>query len=145
MISGIKLTDLSIVPGENGNVFHFMKKSDPCFVDFGEVYFSSIDRGAIRAWKLHTKMTLNVVIPQGKVLFNMKDLREGSPTFGKLQSVMLSQEPWQRLTVPPGIWFGFKGLGLSGNLVCNQADLSHDPREVMKRPLNEIGADWSLE
>ena len=143
MIHGVELTDLSMVAGESGAVHHFMRASDPLFVGFGEVYFSTIDREAIRAWKMHRRMTLNLVVPIGRVLFNFLDLREDSPSCGESSTFVLSRQPWQRLTVSPGIWFGFKGLDHGTNLICNQADLIHDHNEVMRKSLNAIEADWS--
>ena len=143
MIQGVELTDLSMVMGESGAVHHFMRASDPLFVGFGEVYFSTIDQEAVRAWKMHRRMTLNLVVPIGRVLFNFLDPREDSPSCGESSTFVLSRQPWQRLTVSPGIWFGFKGLEPGTNLICNQADLIHDPGEVMRKPLSAIEADWS--
>ena len=41
--------------------------------EFGEVYFSSIKPKSVKAWKLHKKMTLNIVVPVGKVRFALFD------------------------------------------------------------------------
>jgi dTDP-4-dehydrorhamnose 3,5-epimerase len=48
------------------------------------------------------------------------------------------------LTVPPGIWFGFKGISDDLNLICNVANMSHDPNEVMRKDIDEIKMDWSI-
>jgi dTDP-4-dehydrorhamnose 3,5-epimerase len=47
-----------------------------------------------------------------------------------------------RLTVPPGIWFGFKGLGHPISMLMNLANIAHDPSEVERKGLSEIAYKW---
>jgi dTDP-4-dehydrorhamnose 3,5-epimerase len=57
---------------------------------------------------------------------------------------ILGEGSLARLTVPPGIWFGFKGLGLGVSLVLNIADIPHEPTEAQTRSKEEFLYDWSL-
>tara|TARA_A100001015_G_scaffold199584_1_gene222845 strand:+ start:295 stop:732 length:438 start_codon:yes stop_codon:yes gene_type:complete len=143
MLEGMLKTDLKIIDSKTGSVMHVLKKSDDGFIEFGETYFSSISKNSIRAWKLHTKMTLNLVVPIGKILFCFYDKRIDSSTKNQKFKILLSNNPYFRLTVPPGIWFGFKGVGNSINLVCNISNIVHDPGEVLRKNLDEINIDWS--
>ena len=136
-------TNLKIISANTGSVFHAIKKSDPGFKAFGEVYFSSVKIDSIKAWKLHKEMTLNLVVPIGSVLFCFLDQREKSATFNKKFKIVMSQDPYFRLTIPPQIWFGFKGIGEGLNLICNMADIIHDPTEVLRKDVDEIKMEWS--
>ena len=49
MLEGMLKTDLNVITSENGAVMHGMKNIDNGFVDFGEVYFSTVEQGAIKA------------------------------------------------------------------------------------------------
>ena len=69
MIEGIFITELKILLSESGSVMHALRDGDSGYNEFGEIYFSTINKNAIKAWKLHKKMTLNLVVPIGKVLF----------------------------------------------------------------------------
>ena len=109
-----------------------------------EVYFSSVKKDIFKGWKLHKHMTLNLVVPVGEVLFCFKDERENSGTFNKTYQIKLSQDPYFRLTVPARIWFGFKGIEHGLNLICNVADIPHDPNEVLMREINEIKMDIDI-
>ena len=60
---------MKIINLEKGDVLHYLKNSSKNFNGFGEVYFSKIKPNAIKAWKLHKKMTLNLIVPMGKVQF----------------------------------------------------------------------------
>ena len=145
MLAGMIKTDLKIIEAESGSVLHALKKTDPGFQEFGEVYFSTVVKDAIKAWKLHQHMTLNLVVPVGEVVFCFLDLREKAETFNEIFKIVMSQDPYFRLTVPPGIWFGFKGVSDGLNLICNVADVAHNPNEVMRKKINEIEIDWTIE
>jgi dTDP-4-dehydrorhamnose 3,5-epimerase len=144
-IEGVIITPLKQIFHPKGNIYHGLKKADPGFKDFGEAYFSSITPGAIKAWKRHFKMTLNLVVPVGEVKFVLVDGRESSATYKAMMEVILSTENYKRLTVPPGVWMGFQGQGKALNLLLNVADIMHDPDEqenIEQLPL-DIVYHWS--
>ena len=143
MIDGITFTALDKIEADAGSVLHFIRNDDPGYIGFGEVYFSTVKKGAIKAWKMHKLMTLNLVVPVGEVFFVFVDQRKKSKTNGEIYKVRLSSNPYRRMTVPPGIWFGFMGLSSELNLLSNQADIVHDPQEVERKDLNAFQIDWS--
>ena len=142
IIDGVLLTPLRKIFHPQGDVFHGMKKSDAGYVDFGEAYFSTITQGEIKAWKKHLQMTLNLVVPVGKIRFILFDDRENSPTKGIFNEFILSLENYARLTIPPQIWMAFQGLD-EQNLLLNIADLEHSPDEIERKTLSEINYSWS--
>jgi dTDP-4-dehydrorhamnose 3,5-epimerase len=83
-------------------------------------------------------MTLNLIVPSGSVKFVFFD-----KTFKKLTSLVIGDENYSRITVPPGIWFGFMGVGPGLNLILNIADIEHDPNEVERMSQSELNFDWS--
>ena len=130
LMPGVKLTPLKIIALESGDVLHAAKISDAGFAGFGEAYFSNIKQDKIKAWKRHREMTLNLVVPVGEIKFVLYDDRTESSSCGKYFSVNLSLQNYQRLTVPPMVWMGFKGIGKGNNLLLNIASIPHDPQEV---------------
>ena len=143
MIEGIIETQLKVIPSVDGNVLHGIRSTDKSFVGFEEAYFSFINKDHVKAWKCHKKMTLNLIVPVGKVKFVFIDNREEPSSFKKIHTFNLSQNPYTRLTVPPYIWFGFKGLARQ-NLILNITNVVHDQKEVLRKKLNEIDFDWGL-
>ncbi|CAG0969536.1 MAG: dTDP-4-dehydrorhamnose 3,5-epimerase family protein [Candidatus Methanoperedens sp.] len=144
MIEGVSLTPLRIIPGEYGEVLHAMKCTDSTFAGFGEAYFSTIKKGAVKAWKRHRKMILNLVVPCGEIKFVLYDDRQDSSTCGKISEIILSRSNYQRLTVPSMIWMGFKGQGNGLNMLLNVSNIPHDPDEVDRQDgfENNICYDW---
>lgn len=135
-VEKILVTPLKRIPLEGGDVLHGMKCSDPGYVDFGEAYFSIIEAGAVKAWKRHLCMTLNFVVPVGSVQFVFLDGQ------GAIREEVVGVERYVRLTVPPGLWFGFKGLTAPYSLLMNVADIPHDPAEIERKGLEEIQFNW---
>ncbi len=138
LIDKVVTTPLNKINVEGGDVYHAMKKSDGVFEKFGEAYFSFIEEGYIKAWKKHKFMTLNLIVPIGKVQFVLYD--EYSDSF---HSEILSPRHYNRLTVPPNLWFGFKGLQKGKSMLLNIADIEHDPDEVERLNVNELEFNWS--
>jgi len=131
LIEGVSLTPLKIIPGENGGVMHALKVHESSFKGFGEAYFSFVNKGKVKGWKRHTRMTLNLIVPVGKIRFVLFDDRSDSKTKKQFNDLYLGPEvEYSRLTIPPGIWMAFQGAGNNQNLLLNIADIPHDPAEA---------------
>ena len=144
MIEGVELTPLKIISGDSGDVLHAMKRTESSFHGFGEAYFSTVNQGAIKAWKRHHEMTLNLVVPCGEIKLVLYDDRLDSPTQGNINELTLSLHNYQRLTVPPMVWLGFKGLSNGLNMLMNVSDIPHDPDEFDRIDAykNHINYQW---
>ena len=140
-LDDIIVTSLQRIPTFGGNVLHALKKSDAGFNEFGEVYFSWIENKCIKAWKCHQRMTLNLVVPVGKVNFVFHSVKEGK----SFRSEIIGDERYMRLTVPPGIWFGFQGITFERSLLMNIANITHDPEEVIHKKTSEFDYNWSVQ
>ena len=125
-----------------GNILHGIKKNDIGFTGFGEAYISTINTGEIKGWNRHKKMTLNLVVPFGEVIFVIYDDREKSTSKGNFFRVVLSPSNYQRLTIPPGLWIAFAGNGDTTNLILNVANMEHDSNEIDHLDLNRIDYTW---
>ena len=142
MIKDVVTTKLDIIDTLGGDVMHAMKESSVGYAGFGEVYFSQVDKGVIKAWKRHKKMTLNLAVPVGEIRFVLFDDREVSNT--QFQEIIISKGNYCRLTVPPMVWMGFQGLSESGSMLLNIADIEHDPDEVDRKEMSEINYNWNI-
>jgi len=135
IINDVQLTPLKIISGDAGDVMHALKKSEPSFQGFGEVYFSTVNNNAVKGWKKHRRMISNLVVPSGKIRFVLYDDRPASASFKVMQEVILSRDNYQRLTIPPGIWMAFQGRSDEPNMLLNIASIPHDPEETESLPL----------
>lgn len=133
----VLFTPLSIIPVPAGDVMHAMRRGSPGYTEFGEAYFSCLRPGAVKAWKRHRKMTLNLVVPAGQVSFAVVDGEGGAG-----RRYELGPASYGRLTVPPGLWVGFKSMSADLSMILNVADLEHDPSEEDRATPDRFAFDW---
>lgn len=145
MIEGVVITPLRQIPDERGKVMHMLRRDDPEFEQFGEVYFSMVYPQAIKAWQLHTAVTLNYAVVVGMIKLVLYDQRPGSSTHGQIQVIFAGEQNYVRVKIPPGIYTGFKGIGPVPAVVANCATLPHDPQESRRLdPLSDkIPYNWN--
>jgi dTDP-4-dehydrorhamnose 3,5-epimerase len=142
MIEGVIITQLSVMHAQGGDVLHAMKCSDLGYKNFGEAYFSTINPKAIKAWKRHKDMVLNIIVPVGSVRFILYKDRKNSVE--RFQEVILSRESnYVRLTIPPMVWFGFQGLDEKKSIILNIANIKHSSDEVEEKTLDKFEFNWN--
>ena len=144
-IQGVAFIPLERIPDERGTIYHMLRRTDPHFREFGEIYFTSIYRDVIKGWHRHRLMTLNYACIWGRVKLVLYDDREGSPTRGTLSERFLGPDDYSLAIVPPGIWTGLKGMAEVA-IVANCATHPHDPTltERIDPFAPEIDYDWSI-
>lgn len=125
------VTPLRIIAHPKGDILHAFKASEGSFQGFGEAYFSTIHAGDTKGWKKHLRMHMNLVVPVGSIAFHVHN-----EALGQTQAFTLNHDNYQRLTVPPGNWVAFQGLGDGLNMLLNIANLEHDPLEAINVDLS---------
>jgi len=145
-ILGVKLIPKKKIIDDRGGIFHMLRSDDPEFQKFGEIYFSKVHPGVIKAWHHHSRMTLNYLVVTGSIQLGLWDGRKDSPTYGKSQTLYLDEQNSQLAVVPHGVWNGFKGLGSSSSIVANCATDAHDPTEITRKAYDDksFGYDWAI-
>tara|TARA_B100001093_G_scaffold515289_1_gene591308 strand:- start:709 stop:1119 length:411 start_codon:yes stop_codon:yes gene_type:complete len=136
MIKKIQVTKLKTFKNINGNIFQGLKRNEVSYKRFGEIYFTYINYNKIKAWKYHSKMTLNLMVPLGEVRFVFIDKDH------QILKLDVSKKNYIRITVPPKIWFGFKGLARNTSLVVNLSNIMHDEKEVQNFSLDYFDYKW---
>lgn len=145
MIDGVQIIPKRRIPDERGTIFHMVSSKDDHFDRFGEIYFSTIYKDAIKGWHLHHEMSLNYVCIEGRIKLVIYDDRESSSTRGELMEIFLGPDDYSLVIVPPDVWNGFKGMTDPYAIVANCCTHAHDPRrsERLDPFENEIPYDWA--
>lgn len=146
MIKDVQIHPLKQLSDERGKVMHMLRSSDPWFEKFGEIYFSVVYPGVVKGWHLHQRMTLNYAVVSGRIKLVLYDDRKDSPTRGECLELFSGEDHYALITIPPGVWNGFKGIGLGPAIVANCATEPHDPDEIVRMdPFSDkIPYDWAL-
>ena len=144
-IKGVRIVKLNQISDSKGSVLHMIKSSSPEFKNFGECYISEINFNSIKGWKLHSKQTQNISVPSGKIKMVLYDNREDLPSFNQLVEINLGRpDNYYRITIPPGIIYGFKCLSKPNALIVNCTDIEHNPNESITFSLkeNKVPFNW---
>ena len=141
MIKDVLINKLDVFDTPGGNVMHAMKMTSKGYEGFGEAYFSQIEKDAVKAWKRHKEMTLNLIVPVGEIRFILFDDRVAENN--QFQEIIISKENYCRLTIPPMIWMGFQGLSDGISVLLNIANIEHNADEVDKKKIEEIKFNWN--
>jgi dTDP-4-dehydrorhamnose 3,5-epimerase len=146
-IDGVVVHPLRQILDERGKVMHMLKARDEHFRGFGEIYFSMVMPGAVKAWHLHKRMVISYAVPIGHIKLVLFDDREGSRSKGVVEEHFLGADNYALVQVPAFVWNGFKGYGTEPALVANCASIEHDPDEIVRLdPMKNdvVPYDWSL-
>ena len=146
MIKGLIIKKLKQIDDEKGKVMHMLRSDSESFTKFGEIYFSAIKPGVVKAWKRHLRMTQNFAVPVGRIRLVVYDDRKNSVSNGKIKVMEIGEDNYCLVIVPPMVWYGFKGISSAPALIVNCTDLVHDPNEIEHlNPVNKkIPYDWNL-
>jgi len=151
-IPGLVLIEPRVFPDERGFLLEWFKKSDfeahrvPGV--FPQDLHSHSKKAVLRGmhYQIHPSAQGKLVrVVKGKVFDVAVDIREGSPTFGEWEGVLLSEENFRMLFVPVGFAHGFCVLSDEAEFVykvtdefapdCDRGILWNDPA---------IGIDWPI-
>jgi dTDP-4-dehydrorhamnose 3,5-epimerase len=145
-IEGLVVTPLREIADDRGAVLKLMRNDDPGFHRFGECYCSETLPGAVKAWKRHKMQTQNFAVPVGRLRLVVFDDRSGSPTKGALDILELGRpDNYVRVSIAPGLWYGFSAIGAEPALIVNCTDVPHDPVECerMEEDTSVIPYRWN--
>ncbi len=137
VIPGVEIRPLEVIADERGAVLHMLRADASYFQRFGEIYFSVVNPGAVKAWRRHRSAVMNLAVPVGEALIAMFDDRAGSSARGAVMDVRAGASNYCLITIPAGVWSGFMGVGDRPAVIANCATEPHDPAEVDRRPADD--------
>ena len=86
-------------------------------------------------------MTLNLVVPHGEIRIIAHKASDNDDVVSPLVDIVLGKNNYSRITIPPGNWVAFKGIGKKSNILMNIADIEHDPKETINKDINFFKVD----
>ena len=109
-----------------GDIYKIINKKSKNFSGFGELYLSSLNKGMSKGWNFHKKMTLNLFVVKGKVMFFLKRDK-------KVFRINLNEDQNEILTIKPKVWVKMVNLSLKESKIINFANLVHNKNEIIKK------------
>jgi len=136
-IDGVFLKELKAHIDDRGDVIELWSTEWPEYkegkvIDTKHVYQSATDPGIVKCWHLHKIHTDQFTVTRGKLQVSLVDVREGSPTFGQANYVILGEGMPRFLQILPGIMHGWKALGNKESIVVNFQSHPYDAKDEYK-------------
>jgi dTDP-4-dehydrorhamnose 3,5-epimerase len=148
-IDGVRIKELKVIPDERGRLMEILRRDDEIFDKFGQVYMTTVKPGIIKAWHFHKIQTDNFCCVKGRIRVGLYDARQASKTFGKTMDIVVSLDNPKVISIPPGVYHGFKGVSQEESIVINTPTESYNPRnpdEYRQDPANkDIPFNWYKE
>ena len=147
LIRGVKTKVLKVIPDERGRLFEMLRRDEPLFERFGQVYCTTVNCGVVKGWHYHKQQTDNFVCVAGMIKLVAYDSRTGSPTHGMVNEFFIGPHHPLLVRIPPGVLHGFKGTTQPESIVINiPTEPYHHarPDEYRLDPhQNNIPYDWN--
>ncbi|MEW6608273.1 MAG: dTDP-4-dehydrorhamnose 3,5-epimerase family protein [bacterium] len=148
MIEGIKIIKLIPHVDERGFLMEILRKDNPHFKQFGQIYLTTCNPGVVKAWHAHKKQTDNIFLVKGSVKLGLYDGRTDSPTYKQTGTIIITELNRQLVQIPPFIWHGFSALGNEPAYILNiPTELYNydEPDEMRVDPFdNDFNFDWKV-
>ena len=91
-----------------------------------QVHLTTTFPGRHRAWGLHQRSTDRLFVVSGMIKFAVFDGRLGSPTYGCVNEIVVSDKNPGLLIVPPNLYHGWKNIGLVEAAIINMPTSAYD-------------------
>lgn len=139
---------MRVIPDERGRLMEILRCDEEIFTKFGQVYMTTTLPGVVKAWHYHKLQTDYVCCVKGMIKLALYDGRENSATRGELNEFFIGEYNPLLVTVPPGVYHGWKCVSESEAIVINIPTEPYNrksPDEYRLPPdTREIPYDWIL-
>lgn len=146
MIAGCSVRHLIVHTDDRGRLFEILRRDDPEFQCFGQVYVTTAKPGVVKGWHLHRLQTDHFCLIEGCARFALYDDRADSPTKGQIDEILCDGAQPQLIVIPPLVYHGFKNVGECEVVCLNCPTEPYNrarPDEYHREPHNShIPYDW---
>jgi len=145
MIEGVAIKNLVKHADERGYFEEIIRGNDDFFKEgFGQLSYSYVYEGVVKAWHLHKVQSQWTCIIKGSAKVVLHDCRKDSKTFGTTME-LLAGENYQDLVYkfPPGVAHGYRCIN-GPMLVLYVTSGVYDLEDEQRIPHDDasIGFDW---
>jgi len=148
MIKGVKIKNLTVHPDERGRVMEILRRDDPLFKGFGQVYLTTTYPKVVKAWHLHKIQTDSVCCVKGMIKLVLYDGRIDSPTLGEVNEFFLGEHNPTVVQIPKEVYHGWKCISEAEALIINVPTHPYNPKnpDEYRLPYDSeiIPYDWKI-
>lgn len=151
LIQGVEIQPFPVWPDDRGYFLEVARSGQGLIAGFpaGSTQISAALNypGIIKAFHYHRFQTDYWVPAAGLLQVALVDLRRGSASYGKKNTLYVGAlRPWQ-LLIPPGVAHGYKVIGNQNSVLVYVTNRTYDPQDEGRISYNDSGIayDWELQ
>jgi dTDP-4-dehydrorhamnose 3,5-epimerase len=151
LIDGVKVQPYSLYPDDRGYFLEVARFGQGLSASFPavttQVSAALSYPATIKAFHFHRHQTDLWAPVRGMFQVALVDLRPGSPTQGKRNTLYIGElRPWQIL-IPPGVGHGYKVIGTQPGMLVYMTDRIYNPEDEGRIAHDHPGIhyDWELQ
>ncbi len=151
LIEGVRVQPFSVFPDDRGYFLEVHRMGRGLASEFPvettQISAALSFPGTIKAFNFHLHQADCWTPAKGMFQVALVDLRLGSPTFGKRNTLYVGAwRPWQVL-IPPGVGHGYKIIGRDEAMLVYMTDRFYNPKDEGRIPYNDasIQYDWETQ
>jgi dTDP-4-dehydrorhamnose 3,5-epimerase len=151
LIAGVRIQPLTIYPDDRGYFLEVQRIGVGLAASFpantSQISAALNYPGTVKAFHYHLHQTDCWTPAKGMFQVVLVDLRLGSPTLGRRNTMYAGAlRPWQIL-IPPGVGHGYKVIGREESLLVYMTDRFYNPKDEGRIPYNDpsINYDWETQ
>ena len=149
LIEGVRVQPFALWPDDRGYFLEVLRMGHGPASEFPaastQVSAAVSYPGTIKAFHIHKHQTDYWAPVAGMLQVALVDLRGGSPTHGRRNTLYLGQlRPWQ-LLIPPGVAHGYKVIGSEPAVLVYVTDHFYNPEDEGRIPHNHPGIQYDWE
>ncbi len=118
-IKDVTVKQLRVIPDERGWLMEILRRDDPIFKKFGQVYITTTYPDVVKGWHYHKKQWDFFTVIKGMAKIVLYDGRKDSPTYGEIMEFFVGEKNPRLIVIPPYVYHGFKGIGTEPAFVLN--------------------------
>ena len=151
LIAGVRVQPFSIYPDDRGYFLEVQRLGRGLAANFpatsSQISAAVNFAGTVKAFHFHLHQTDCWTPVKGMFQVALVDLRHGSSTFGRRNTMYVGpMRPWQVL-IPPGVAHGYKVIGKEDALLVYMTDKFYNPQDEGRILYNDpsINYDWETQ
>lgn len=151
LIEGVRIEPYALWPDDRGYFLEVMRGGQKLVAGFPpettQVSAACNYPGIIKAFHYHLEQTDCWAPCAGMMQVALVDLRAGSPTFGRKNTIYVGElRPWQIL-IPPGVGHGYKVVSSTPSMLVYVTNRTYNPKDEGRIAYNHpsIAYDWELQ
>ncbi len=151
LIQGVRIEPYALWPDDRGYFLEVMRGGQSLVSGFPpettQVSAACNYPGIVKAFHYHLEQTDCWVPAHGMLQVALVDLRKGSPTFGRKNTIYAGElRPW-KIQIPPGVGHGYKVIGGKPSMLVYVTDRTYNPKDEGRVAYNhpQIAYDWEFQ